>query len=174
MGFTDLAIVSPTDPKVLHRHKVIQRASGAKDILQNTKVYDSLKEAVQREGHDRNIICGTGMPFDMYQKRKPREYIEPRVFFDDLVQSNQVPSNLDDIANDKPRSPIRLALVFGCEDTGMTEEDMDVCHTMLGIPTNPQFGSLNLASAVQLIAYDWRMALGGHESYEDFLSGDTI
>ena len=43
---------------------------------------------------------------------------------------------------------------------------MDMCNTMLGIPTNPSFGSLNLAAAVQLIAYDWRMAIGyGHDSY---------
>ena len=42
---------------------------------------------------------------------------------------------------------------------------MDKCDIMLGIPTNPNFGSLNLASAVQLIAYDWRMANGGHDSY---------
>ena len=43
---------------------------------------------------------------------------------------------------------------------------MDMCNTMLGIPTNPSFGSLNLAAAVQLIAYDWRMAIGGHDSYD--------
>jgi tRNA/rRNA methyltransferase len=49
----------------------------------------------------------------------------------------------------------------------MSEEDMDKCQVMLGIPTNPQFGSLNLANAVQIIAYDWRMALGGSDSYMD-------
>jgi len=48
---------------------------------------------------------------------------------------------------------------------GMEESDMDMCNAMLGIPTNPSFGSLNLAAAVQLIAYDWRMAVGGPDSY---------
>jgi tRNA/rRNA methyltransferase len=43
---------------------------------------------------------------------------------------------------------------------GMSESDMAQCNVILGIPTNPNFGSLNLAAAVQLIAYDWRMAIG--------------
>ena len=51
-------------------------------------------------------------------------------------------------------------------NVGMEESDMDRCDVMLGIPTNPVFGSLNLAAAVQLIAYDWRMAVGGHGSYD--------
>jgi tRNA/rRNA methyltransferase len=44
----------------------------------------------------------------------------------------------------------------------MRNEDVYRCHTCLSIPTDPQFGSLNLAAAVQLIAYDWRQALGGY------------
>jgi tRNA/rRNA methyltransferase len=43
----------------------------------------------------------------------------------------------------------------------MRNEDVYRCHACLSIPTDPQFGSLNLAAAVQLIAYDWRQALGG-------------
>ncbi|KAL7538399.1 hypothetical protein ACHAXR_008531 [Thalassiosira sp. AJA248-18] len=150
MGFTDLALVSPHDPKVLHRHKVIQRASGAKDILENANVFNSLEEAT----HDRNVVCGTGMPFDMYQKRAERVYVEPRVLFDKLANDER----LDD-------KQLRIALIFGSEQKGMEESDMDKCNVMLGIPTNPAFGSLNLAAAVQLIAYDWRMALGGHDTY---------
>eukprot|EP00571_Detonula_confervacea_P003013 CAMPEP_0172316266 /NCGR_PEP_ID=MMETSP1058-20130122/27639_1 /TAXON_ID=83371 /ORGANISM="Detonula confervacea, Strain CCMP 353" /LENGTH=140 /DNA_ID=CAMNT_0013030535 /DNA_START=255 /DNA_END=674 /DNA_ORIENTATION=+ len=140
MGFTDLALVSPHDPKVLHRHKVIQRSSGAKDILKNAKVFSSLEEAVD----DRNVVCGTGMPFDMYQKRTERKYVEPRVFFDKLVQNSE-----------REEQEIRLALIFGSEQTGMEESDMDKCNALLGIPTNPTFGSLNLAAAVQLVSYDW-------------------
>ena len=148
MGFDDLALVSPVDSKVLNRHKVIQRASGAKDVLQNANIYQSLEEAIK--DHGSTIICGTGMPRDMYQTRIKREYIEPRKFFDDLLQQQ---SNEDD-------GPIRLALIFGCEDKGMLDSDMDKCNIMLGIPTNPKFGSLNLSSAVQLLAYDLRMQIG--------------
>jgi tRNA/rRNA methyltransferase len=50
-------------------------------------------------------------------------------------------------------------------DTGMWGSDIAQCDVMLGIPTNPEFGSLNVAAAVQLIAYDWRMATGGNNSY---------
>jgi tRNA/rRNA methyltransferase len=43
----------------------------------------------------------------------------------------------------------------------MKNEDVYRCHVALSIPTNPQFGSLNLGSAIQVLAYDWRVALGG-------------
>ena len=46
----------------------------------------------------------------------------------------------------------------------LRDEAMALCDVVLGIPTNPDFGSLNLASAVQLVAYDWRQALGGFPS----------
>jgi len=155
MGFTDLALVGPRDPKVLHRQKVVQRASGANDILKNANIFNSLEEAVA----ERNVVCGTGMPFDMYRKRTERKYIEPRIFFDKLVNEEGV--------NEEGHDQLRLAIIFGSEQTGMEESDMDDCDVMLGIPTNPTFGSLNLASAVQLIAYDLRMAVGGHNSYAD-------
>ncbi len=110
MGFSDLALVAPSDPKVLNRHKVIQRASGAKDVLQRAKIYTTLEEAVQ----DRNVICGTGMPFDMYQTRTKREYVEPRIYFDALLSGES-----------KMKDEARLALVFGSEQRGMISSQ---CH----------------------------------------------
>jgi tRNA/rRNA methyltransferase len=56
----------------------------------------------------------------------------------------------------------RMGFLFGSERFGMKNEDVYRCHAALSIPTNPQFGSLNLASAVQLVAYEWRQALGGY------------
>ena len=55
----------------------------------------------------------------------------------------------------------RVALVFGSERFGMSNEDVYRCHACVSIPTDPAYGSLNLAQAVQLIAYEWRQALGG-------------
>ena len=102
MGFNELSLVSPHDTKVLRRHKVIQRASGAKDVLSHAKIFSNLEEAVR----DRDVVCGTGMPFDMHTERLERRYVEPRLFFDKL-------------ANDKrDDDQIRLALVFGSEQTG--------------------------------------------------------
>jgi tRNA/rRNA methyltransferase len=55
-----------------------------------------------------------------------------------------------------------MAFLFGSERFGMKNEDVYRCHAALSIPTDPSFGSLNLASAVQVIAYEWRLALGGY------------
>jgi tRNA/rRNA methyltransferase len=51
--------------------------------------------------------------------------------------------------------------LFGSERFGMSNEDVYRCHVALSIPTDPRYGSLNLASAIQVIAYEWRTALGG-------------
>jgi tRNA/rRNA methyltransferase len=59
--------------------------------------------------------------------------------------------------------PHRVAFVFGSERFGMSNDDVYRCHVALSIPTPPDYGSLNLAQAVQLIAYDWRQALGGFD-----------
>jgi tRNA/rRNA methyltransferase len=55
------------------------------------------------------------------------------------------------------------AFVFGPERTGLANDDVYRCHVCLSIPTAPGYGSLNLAQAVQLIAYEWRQALGGFD-----------
>jgi tRNA/rRNA methyltransferase len=56
-----------------------------------------------------------------------------------------------------------VAFVFGGERFGLSNDDVYRCHACLSIPTAPGYGSLNLAQAVQLIAYEWRQALGGFE-----------
>ena len=55
----------------------------------------------------------------------------------------------------------RVAFVFGGERFGLSNEHVHACHLCLSIPTQPEYGSLNLAQAVQLLSYDWRQALGG-------------
>ncbi|MEO7246152.1 MAG: TrmH family RNA methyltransferase, partial [Rubrivivax sp.] len=59
------------------------------------------------------------------------------------------------------RPPARTAFVFGSERHGLTNEDVWRCQVCLSVPTAPGYGSLNLAQAVQLVAYEWRQALGG-------------
>lgn len=147
MGFEELVLVQPHDPKVLNRKKCKDGASGATDVLEEAKVYETLQEAL--EGTD--VWCGTGMPVDMSQSRdiNNKQFFEPRPFLEGLVSAEEAKS---------------ISFVFGNERVGMSKEDIELCHAMLGIPTNPIFGSLNLASAVQLIAYDCRQALGGFNS----------
>ena len=59
-----------------------------------------------------------------------------------------------------------MGFLFGSERFGMANEDVYRCNVALSIPTNPKFGSLNLGAAIQLIAYEWRMALGGFADVE--------
>ena len=144
MGFDELVLVDPADRGVLNRKKAVDGASGARGILERAKIEDSLAAAL--EGFD--LRCATGMPTDMARSRSTQVFREPRALFQDVLKG--------DIGS--------VAFVFGNERMGLAEEDMAMCDVVLGVPTNPNFGSLNLASAVQLVAYDWRQALGGFPS----------
>ena len=57
----------------------------------------------------------------------------------------------------------RVAFVFGSERYGMRNEDVYKCHSVISIPTHPDYGSLNLSQAVQLLSYEWRQAPGGFD-----------
>jgi tRNA/rRNA methyltransferase len=164
MGFDELVLVNPKDSKVLNRVKCREGASGAIDVLEKARICSTLQEALK----DTDIWCVTGMPNDMYRERRPRDYVTPRLYFDALMNRNGNKNNDNEqqqislpplLSNTRE---IRISFLFGNERVGMNEEDMDQAHVVLGIPTNPKFGSLNLASAVQLIAYDWREAIGGY------------
>lgn len=186
MGFTNgLVLIDPNDPKVPRRKKCIDAASGALDVLESAEVvivedndgneheHDDEKSlvpyALQRafgETSSPILVCGTGMPVDMAHERMAQNYVEPRRLFEEIIRG--LHSNNDDSDNNSDDfSPItatlRIAFLFGNERFGMAPKDMEKCDVMLGIPTNPVFGSLNLATAVQIIAYDWRQALGGFD-----------
>ncbi len=141
MGFTDLVLVAPRWDNVLRREETIQRASGALDVLHNARIVATLDEALDGISH----LCATAMT--------PRDFgpptLDPRSHFAALAASQvQAPQQ-------------GVAFLFGSERFGMRNEDVYRCHTCLSIPTDPKFGSLNLGAAVQVLAYEWRMALGG-------------
>ena len=137
MGFTDLVLVQPRFADVLGRDEALAMASGATDVLAGARVVDTLAQALDGI----TWACATAMT--------PRDFgpatFAPREHFAALV-----------------RKPQRVAFVFGPERTGMSNEDVYRCHACLSIPAPAEYGSLNLAQAVQLIAYDWRQALGGY------------
>ena len=172
MGFDDMVLVAPRWANVLRREETIQRASGANDVLAKTRVVDTLDEALDGVDH----LCATAMI--------PRDFGPPtyavRAYFNMLLNKElpvqhflgreadlALKSALKEAAATAP-APVarpalpRMAFLFGSERFGMHNEDVYRCHAALSIPTNPQFGSLNLASAVQLVAYEWRQALGGY------------
>lgn len=158
MGFEDLILVEPHDMKVLNRKRTHDGASGALDIIRSARIIPSLHEAIA----ECDIVCATGMARDMSHIRTPRQYVEPRPYFQQLIkqQQQEIEKNNKNEHQVEP-SLLRIAFLFGNEKLGMKEDDIDQADIVLGIPANPKFGSINLASAVQLIAYDWRQAIGG-------------
>ena len=144
MGFDDLVLVAPRWANVLNREETIQRASGALDVLKNARIVLTLDEALQGISH----LCATAMT--------PRDFgpptVTPRQHFEALSKQ--------DLAAQQG-----VAFLFGSERFGMSNDDVYRCHAALCIPSNPQFGSLNLAAAVQVIAYEWRLALGPYSAY---------
>jgi tRNA/rRNA methyltransferase len=144
MGFSDLVLVAPRWANVLNREETIQRASGALDVLKNARVVDTLDEALDGIAH----VCATAMT--------PRDFGPPTVTPREHFAALTAPA-----AESAAQRPESVAFLFGSERFGMQNEDVYRCHACLSIPTDPKFGSLNLAAAVQLIAYDWREALGG-------------
>jgi len=136
MGFDDLVLVAPRWPDVLTREETVQRASGAGDVLAKARIVATLDEAI----NGMTYLCATAMT--------ARDFGPPTV----------IPrAHLGPLAG----SGHSVAFLFGSERFGMINDDVYRCHAALSIPTDPDYGSLNLASAIQVIAYEWRTALGG-------------
>lgn len=136
MGFADLVLVQPRFADVLQHEEALAMASGATEVLAGARVVPTLAEALDGI----TWACATAMT--------PRDFgpptFAPREHFAALAASEH-----------------HVAFVFGPERTGLANDDVYRCHACLSIPTDAGYGSLNLAQAVQLIAYDWRQALGG-------------
>ncbi|MEY2621608.1 MAG: hypothetical protein RIT26_1428 [Pseudomonadota bacterium] len=140
MGFGELVLVRPRWANVLRREETIQRASGALDVLRDARLVDTLDEAIDGLSH----LCATAMV--------PRDFGPPTASPRD---------HLPALARQNP-PPLGVGFLFGSERFGMKNDDVYRCHVALSIPANPEFGSLNLASAIQVVAYEWRLALGGY------------
>ncbi|MCX7258486.1 MAG: RNA methyltransferase [Polaromonas sp.] len=155
MGFDDLVLVAPRWANVLRREETIQRSSGALDVLNNARIVETLDEALDGMEH----LCATAMT--------PRDFgpptQTPRTHFAELLgRTEALASEPLPVQAPPAQRPGSVAFLCGSERFGMQNEDVYRCHVALSIPTNPKFGSLNLGAAVQLIAYDWREALGGY------------
>jgi tRNA/rRNA methyltransferase len=136
MGFGELILVAPRFPDVLVHEDAVAMASGAADILVRARIVATLAEALDDVSH----ACATAMtPRDFGPPtHSPREHLPM------LAASHE-----------------RVGFVFGSERYGLSNEDIYRCHAVLSIPTDPAYGSLNLAQAAQVVAYEWRQALGG-------------
>ena len=151
MGFQDLVLVAPRWTNVLRREETLQRASGALDVLASARIVADLDDAL--DGMD--YLCGTAMT--------PRDFGPPTMRPRDCFAQLTAPPVGTDAASAQSQG---VAFLFGSERFGMRNDDVYRCHALLSIPTNPAFGSLNLAAALQVIAYEWRLALGGFAASE--------
>ncbi|WP_290789058.1 RNA methyltransferase [Halomonas sp.] len=145
MGASDLALVAPRCTAVTADS--ISRASGADHLVNGAQVVETLEQAVA----DCTLVVGASAR----SRTLPWPMITPR----DL--GARLPGELAD-------REARVALVFGREDSGLTNAELQRCHAHVHIPTNPDFSSLNLAAAVQVLAYECRLAwLAGQESQRE-------
>lgn len=132
LGLNQLALVSPQS---FPNAQATARAAGADDILCAANVYATLTEAI-RDCH--LIIGATARSRTIaWPELEPRECA--RKIFNEPEGTN-------------------VALLFGRESSGLTNDELDRCHYILRIPANPQFPSMNVASAVLVIAYELLLA----------------
>jgi tRNA (cytidine32/uridine32-2'-O)-methyltransferase len=133
MGITQLVLV---DPIAVIDGDAIVRASGASEILDSCVIVSSLEEAVAGCG----LVIGTSAR----GRHIPWPLCSPRECGAKAKQA---------VANNNS-----VALVFGRESRGLTNEELHKCNAHVHIPTNPDFSSLNIAAAVQVMCYEMRMA----------------
>lgn len=134
MGLSQLYLV---EPEVFPSDRAVWRAAGAKSVLDSVVVVDKFEQAVG----DCHFVVGTSAR----ERRIPWPLVDPRVC------AEQVYSELN--AGNK------VALVFGREHSGLTNDELQQCHAHVHIPSNPDYSSLNLCAAVQVITYELRMKM---------------
>lgn len=154
MGITDLALVNPQrypDPQTQWF------AAGAVDVLEAARVYTSLNEAL------------AGTSFAVACSARRRDIAVP------MVDARTAAAEAVAVAQAQ-----RVALVFGNETSGLSNDEVGACNLLASIPVTPDFSSLNVAAAVQVFCYELRMACGAalpedkpqalanHEMVEEF------
>ncbi|MGY1488445.1 RNA methyltransferase [Methylobacillus pratensis] len=132
MGLSRLLLVKP---KSFPHTEATAMASGATDILDNAEVCATLAEALH----------GTTLAIGMSARRRELSH--------ELVSAHEGVQRAIDAAHDSP-----VAIVFGTEMSGLSNAELDHCQLLAMIPANPEYSSLNLAAAVQVISYELRMA----------------
>ncbi len=138
MGLTDLAVAGPHGAWDLSQARMM--ALHAQDVFENRKEYATLAEAVA----DCGLVAGTTARQGLYRGHCKT----PRDWAPGLLQAAQTG---------------RVALVFGPEDDGLSNEDLAACTQIIRIPSSPDYSSLNLAQAVLICCYEIFLASGAVE-----------
>jgi tRNA (cytidine32/uridine32-2'-O)-methyltransferase len=132
MGLRQLYLV---DPAEFPSPKAVAMSSNADDVLAGAIVVDSLEQAL--------VGCSLVVGTSARQRKLPWPLLAPRECAELML---------------KHSSSQTVALIFGREDTGLLNEELARCHYHVNIPANPDYSSLNLAAAVQVLSYELRVA----------------
>ena len=132
MGLTRLTLVAPEE---FPGAEASARAAGADDVLTQARVCATLDEAIA----DCQLVVGASA--------RARRIAWP------ILEPDKAARKVVEAAADR-----EVAVLFGRERTGLTNDELDRCQILVNIPANPEFSSLNLACAVQVIAYEIRRA----------------
>ena len=148
MGLTRLTLVAPRDYPA---PEATWRAASAADVIQSAKVVDSLEDAIS----DSQFVVGTSAR----GRRIPWPIEDARVCAERIAENSSFE---------------RISILFGREDRGLLNEELQCCNLHCHIPTHDGYPSLNLAMAVQVVAYELRMAaLAGTATSPKYASWDT-
>lgn len=140
MGFSELVLVNSRFDDLLAHKEALAFASGAQDILANALIVESLKEAL------------AGCNFAAAVSARLRVFSPP------VLTPRRFAARLYEQAD------LHAAVVFGNERFGLPNEAIQHCNVLINIPTNPDYSSLNLAQAVQVISYEARMGCTAEDS----------
>ncbi|RJG08241.1 RNA methyltransferase [Massilia cavernae] len=134
MGFSELVLVSPRFPDMPADPEAVAFASGAKDVLEGARTVGSIAEALE------------GCQFAAAVSARLREFSPPvwtpREFAGHVAGQGE----------------LTAALIFGNERFGLPNQVVEQCNVLINIPANPEYSSLNLSQAAQVLAYECRMA----------------
>jgi len=142
MGFSELVLVNPRYPDVLQREEAIALASGAQDILASARIVESVEQAL------------VGCNFAAALSARLREFSPP------VIAPRALATQLANDAN------LTAAVLFGSERYGLPNEIVEKCNVLINIPANPDYSSLNLSQAVQVLAYECRIAASEEPSLD--------
>ncbi|KAF3999383.1 RNA methyltransferase [Glaciimonas immobilis] len=140
MGFSELVLVNPRYPDVLQREEAIALASGAQDILASARIVETVEQALD------------GCNFAAALSARLREFSPP------VSAPRAVAIQLAKDAS------LTGAILFGSERYGLPNEIVEKCNVLINIPANPDYSSLNLSQAVQVLAYECRVAASLEQS----------
>ena len=143
MGFQNLSLVNPRD---FPNEDAFYRAKGARDILENLKIYENLSQALENA----TLIFGTSA--------RTRTIPWP------TKTSSELSSIIEKAL---ARTNAKICFVFGREISGLSNEELQMCDYHIKIPTDENFSSINLSHAVQIISYVLKMEVDNLDSVSE-------